>query len=152
MPSAIKSRNLPAAGLQHPWVNGPPQNNVPDLLAGSERANTCECTLDGAGALAAAELVPAMAGYFSVLRLIYIRTDFTDPSVDFDFIKDGGGTLLAGGPYDLAFTQDKVNEDTRGVEMFIAAKTVNTALQVNITNGSAGGRVDIHFHYFYERP
>ena len=150
IPSTSKHTDRSIGGLEHPWVNDPPVNNVTDLLAGAEKALTCECTLDAAEDLAAAELVPARAGYFGVFRLVYIRADFTDPSVNFDFIEAGGTTLLGGGPYDIAFTADKVNSDIREAEMFIAAKTANTAPQVNITNGPGGGRVDIHYHYFYE--
>ena len=146
------TRNLPSAGLQHAWINNPPVNNSADLLAGALKTMTTEVTLDGAGDALAQELVPALAGYFGVLEIHHIRTDFTDPSVDFEFIQAGGGTLLGGGPYDLAFTVDKVNEDIHDTPMYIAAQTANTALQVDITNGAAAGRVDIHYNYHYEKP
>lgn len=152
LPSSSLHRNLPTAGLGHAWVNDPPVNSIPDLLAGSLKALTVETTLDGGGDAAGVVLVPARAGYFGILEIHHIRVDFTDPSVDFDFIQLGGATLLGGGPYDLGFTIDQVNGDIHETTMFIALQTVNTALAVNITNGGAAGRVDIHFHYWYERP
>jgi hypothetical protein len=136
--------------LQHGWVNDPPINNNTDLLAGARKTTTTEITLDGGGDAAAQELVPARVGYFGVLEIHHVRTNFTDPSVDFDFIAAGGGTLLGGGPYDLAFTVDKTNEDIHETVMYIAAQTADTALQVNVTNGSAAGQVDIHYNYHYE--
>lgn len=152
LPSSSLHRNLPTAGLGHAWVNDPPVNNIPDLLAGALKEDIVEVTLDGGGDLADVELVPAMAGYFGVLCIHHIRAAFTDPSVDFEFQDEDNTILLGGGPYDLAFTIDQVNEDIHGTLMRIAAKTVNKALEVDITNGANNGRIDVHFFYHYERP
>ena len=151
MPSATKSRNLLSAGLQHPWVNAPPVNDMVGLFHGVLKTNTIEVTLDGGGDAANVELVPAIAGCFGVLEVHHIRASFTDPSVDFEFQDEDDGILLGGGPYDLAFVTDSVNTGIHETTMYIAAKTANKALEVDITNGAAAGRLDVHIHYWYER-
>lgn len=151
MASIGATRQISVPGLNHPWINDPPIHDVADMVAGSLKTNTNVTTLNGGGA-GTPTLVPARPGYFGVLEVHHVRTDFTDPSVDFDFQDSGGTTLLGGGPYDLAFTVDQVNDDVHETVMLIAAKTANTALQCAITNGGGGGQVDIHYHYWYERP
>lgn len=152
LPSAHLSRSLPTAGLGHAWVNAPPVNNVADLLLGALKSQTVEITLDGAGDALAQELFPALAGYFGVIEIHHIRTDFTDPSVDFEFKDEDGARLLGGGPYDLAFLTDQTNEDIHETTMVIAAKTPNKALNVDVQNGANNGQVDVHHHCWYERP
>ncbi len=152
LPSSALHRNLPTAGLGHAWINDPPVNNIPDMLRGSLKAMTVEVTLDGAGDLADIELVPALAGYFGVCEIHHLRGDFTDPSVDVEFQDEDNATLLGGGPYDLAFVTDTISEAIHQTTMYIAAKTIGKALECDIQNGPGGGRVDIHFHYWYERP
>lgn len=136
-----------------PFIDAPPlASDAVGVAAGATRTNPVEITLDGAGAAADVELVPAMAGFYGVLMPNKIIANFTDPNTSFQFQDEDNNNLVgASFPFLIAFTQNKANDSLLAICMYTTSKTANKALEVDITAGGAAGKLILNVIYHYER-
>jgi hypothetical protein len=102
------------------------------------------------GALANTELVPALAGYYGVLKIKSIISDsaIAPLTCTFQDEDDNALTGLMGGVAEVTLTANTVN--TQLEDCILYKGTDNKALEVDLSGGGGVEVVTIQYEYWYE--
>lgn len=126
-----------------------PYVTAANALNAQHRIGRAVITCDGAGAWANESLVPALAGYYGVMRLKSIKANAGVAAGILTFESPAATPALPSVEQQPALTANVRRDDT-GVVVTHATLTDNQAIVVDGANFGAGTIVSLEWEYFYE--